>query len=171
MTARKAYVMNADYNEYPHPQMATLFDFSRRAVITTKKQENAEHPISLSHTASRKINQLKRPSRSICVWPMGKFGSECYLKHELADTSPANNGVYVPLEDRSNHKAFVHLCRGEFYGERCEHHRNQIDVEFSDEIINETASYLILRLVTTVRQNNIVKTRESASKIMLHTPA
>ncbi|UJR16910.1 hypothetical protein I4U23_003808 [Adineta vaga] len=74
---------------------------------------------------------------SICVCPIDKFGSKCYLKH-LVNHTCENNGISVPLDDRFNMKQFICLCKENFHGEKCEYNKSRIDIELTDEIIGET---------------------------------
>ncbi|CAF1399962.1 unnamed protein product [Adineta steineri] len=74
---------------------------------------------------------------SICICPINKFGSKCYLKHSFCQ-SCENNGLFIPNDNRFHlTNNFICLCQEEFYGIRCENTKNQIDIEFNEEIIKK----------------------------------
>ncbi|CAF1145233.1 unnamed protein product [Adineta steineri] len=74
---------------------------------------------------------------SICICPINKFGSKCYLKHSFCQ-SCENNGLCIPNDNRFHlTNNFTCLCQEEFYGIRCENTKNQIDIEFNEEIIKK----------------------------------
>lgn len=68
---------------------------------------------------------------SICVCPMNRFGSKCYLKHSICQpsTNPCeNDGLCVSVDDRIALNSFTCLCTEEFYGTRCENTKNRINI-------------------------------------------
>ncbi|CAF4028670.1 unnamed protein product, partial [Adineta steineri] len=74
---------------------------------------------------------------SMCICPMNKFGSKCYLKHSFCQ-SCENYGLCIPNDNRFHlTNNFTCLCQEEFYGIRCENTKNQIDIEFNEEIIKK----------------------------------
>ncbi|CAF4247034.1 unnamed protein product [Rotaria sp. Silwood2] len=74
---------------------------------------------------------------SICVCPMNKFGSKCYLKSLICQTSNPcqNNGLCISVDDSIALNNFACLCTESFYGTRCENIKNRIDITFNDEKI------------------------------------
>ncbi|CAF1060006.1 unnamed protein product [Adineta steineri] len=88
---------------------------------------------------------------SICICPINKFGSKCYLKHSFCQ-SCENNGLCIPNDNRFHlTNNFTCLCQEEFYGIRCENTKNQIDIEFNEEIIKKIS--LIFAHYITAFQN------------------
>ncbi|CAF0761345.1 unnamed protein product [Adineta steineri] len=74
---------------------------------------------------------------SICICPINKFGSKCYLKHSFCQ-SCENNGLFISNDNRFHlTNNFTCLCQEEFYGIRCENTKNQIDIEFNEETIKK----------------------------------
>ncbi|CAF1285852.1 unnamed protein product, partial [Rotaria sordida] len=58
---------------------------------------------------------------SICVCPMNKFGSKCYLKSSICQTSNnpcQNNGLCIPVDDRMSLNKSTCLCTENFYETR-----------------------------------------------------
>jgi hypothetical protein len=84
-------------------------------------------------------------SSSICVCPVHKFGSQCYLKHSMCQSSNnpcKNNGLCIPNDNRISGYAFSCLCPEDYSGERCEIHNNRIDIQFDETIIKNLSSLL-----------------------------
>ncbi|CAF1439768.1 unnamed protein product [Adineta steineri] len=74
---------------------------------------------------------------SICICPINRLGSECYLKHSFYQ-SCENNGLCIPNDNRFHlTNNFTCLCQEELYGIRYENTKNQIDIEFNEEIIKK----------------------------------
>ncbi|CAF2930436.1 unnamed protein product [Rotaria sp. Silwood2] len=76
---------------------------------------------------------------SICVCPLHKFGSMCYLKNsicQIPNKSCQNNGICIPHDDRTGLNNFTCLCTEDFFGTRCENVKNRIDIAFNDENID-----------------------------------
>ena len=69
---------------------------------------------------------------SICLCPLNKFGSKCYLKHRSCQPkNPCQNrGQCVPVDDRIHSNDFVCLCLGNYFGTKCEFNSTQIQVHF-----------------------------------------
>jgi hypothetical protein len=74
---------------------------------------------------------------SICLCPINKFGSQCYLKHPscLPDNPCKNNGQCIPVDDRINKHDFICLCTEHYMGTNCEYQSNRIDIHFKTDII------------------------------------
>ncbi|CAF4123734.1 unnamed protein product, partial [Rotaria sordida] len=67
----------------------------------------------------------------ICVCPLYKFGSYCYLKHsicKLSNNPCQHNGLCVPNDDRIDLTGFTCFCSQDYSGIRCENINNQIDI-------------------------------------------
>ncbi|UJR16981.1 hypothetical protein I4U23_003879 [Adineta vaga] len=76
-------------------------------------------------------------SPSICICPLNKFGSKCYLNHSSCQINPCqNNGLCAPVDDRIGLDKFICLCKENFYGLTCEYYKNRIDIEFDNDKIN-----------------------------------
>ncbi|CAF1652549.1 unnamed protein product [Adineta ricciae] len=76
-------------------------------------------------------------SSSICVCPMNKFGSKCYLTRSICQPNPCqNHGRCVPIDDRIGLKQFICLCQENSYGSTCEFNKNRIDIQFDNEKMN-----------------------------------
>ncbi|CAF1308871.1 unnamed protein product [Adineta ricciae] len=85
-------------------------------------------------------------SSSICVCPIGKFGSQCYLKHEtcqISNTSCKNNGFCIPNDDRINRRTLTCLCPEHYSGTTCEISNSHINIQFDEKLIRTTSSVLI----------------------------
>ncbi|CAF4870676.1 unnamed protein product [Rotaria sp. Silwood1] len=75
---------------------------------------------------------------SICICPLHKFGSKCYLNNSICQIpkNPCeNNGICIPHDDRIGLNTFTCLCTENFFGTRCENLKNQIDIAFNDKNI------------------------------------
>ncbi|CAF3259488.1 unnamed protein product [Rotaria sp. Silwood2] len=92
---------------------------------------------------------------SICVCPMNKFGSKCYLKSLICQTSNPcqNNGLCIPVDDRIALNNFACLCTESFYGTRCENIKNRIDFTFDDEKIG-MMPFLFVNFITAFENDN-----------------
>ncbi|CAF0843443.1 unnamed protein product [Adineta ricciae] len=75
---------------------------------------------------------------SICLCPLNKFGSKCYLKHLTCQSTNnlcQNNGVCIPGNDRITKEKFLCLCTEDYTGSYCQYRSNRIDIHFkTDEI-------------------------------------
>ncbi|CAF4924606.1 unnamed protein product [Rotaria sp. Silwood1] len=75
---------------------------------------------------------------SICICPLHKFGSKCYLNNSICQIpkNPCeNNGICIPHDDPIGLNTFTCLCTKNFFGTRCENLKNQIDIAFNDKNI------------------------------------
>ncbi|CAF1451906.1 unnamed protein product [Adineta ricciae] len=85
-------------------------------------------------------------SSSICICPLYKFGSKCYLKHTScqSSTNPCeNDGQCVPIDDRISMNNFTCICKEGFFGDRCENIQNRIDIQFDDRTLTRGKPVLI----------------------------
>ncbi|CAF1423553.1 unnamed protein product [Adineta ricciae] len=74
---------------------------------------------------------------SICVCPVTKFGSRCYLNRSICRINPCqNHGDCVPVDDRIEFNKFICLCKQNFYGPVCEYQKNRIDIQFDNNKLN-----------------------------------
>ncbi|CAF4947520.1 unnamed protein product, partial [Rotaria socialis] len=67
----------------------------------------------------------------ICVCPLYKFGSRCYLNHSICQLSHnpcQHNDICVPNDDRIDLKGFTCICSQDYSGPRCENINNRIDI-------------------------------------------
>ncbi|CAF3945990.1 unnamed protein product [Rotaria sordida] len=86
----------------------------------------------------------------ICVCPLYKFGSYCYLKHsicKLSNNPCQHNGLCVPNDDRIDLTGFTCFCSQDYSGTRCENINNQIDIHLYDVRIIPT-SLLFIHFIT-----------------------
>ncbi|CAF3904613.1 unnamed protein product [Rotaria sordida] len=87
---------------------------------------------------------------SICVCPLNKYGSRCYLKRsicQLMNNPCQHDGLCIPMDNRININAFMCSCKEDYQGERCQYKSNQIDIHI-DETILTTSSLFILHYIT-----------------------
>ncbi|UJR06644.1 hypothetical protein I4U23_010928, partial [Adineta vaga] len=83
---------------------------------------------------------------SICVCPLNKFGSRCYLERTLCQ--PRNNpcqhdGICIPTDDRIDLYSFICFCKEGYFGERCQFKSNQIDIHIDETILAISSSFFI----------------------------
>ncbi|CAF2014150.1 unnamed protein product, partial [Rotaria magnacalcarata] len=86
----------------------------------------------------------------ICVCPLYKFGSRCYLKHSICQLSHnpcQHNGICVPNDDRIDLKGFTCICSQDYSGSRCENINNRIEIYLRDTKIQES-SLLFIHFIT-----------------------
>ncbi|CAF4641175.1 unnamed protein product [Rotaria sp. Silwood1] len=89
----------------------------------------------------------------ICVCPLYKFGTHCYLKHSICQLSHnpcKHSGLCVPNDDRIDLTGFTCFCSQDYSGARCENTNNQIDIHLPDRIIEQT-SFLLIHLITAIK--------------------
>ncbi|CAF2850740.1 unnamed protein product [Rotaria sp. Silwood2] len=89
----------------------------------------------------------------ICICPLYKFGSYCYLKHSICHLSNnpcQHNGLCVPNDDRIDLKGFTCFCSQGYSGDRCENTNNQIDIHLHDTIVRQT-SLLFIHFITSFK--------------------
>ncbi|CAF2943632.1 unnamed protein product [Rotaria sp. Silwood2] len=82
----------------------------------------------------------------ICVCPLHKFGTHCYLKQSICKLSinPCrNNGICIPTDDRINLTGFTCFCRQGYSGPTCENTNNRIGIYLPDAIIEQNKLVLI----------------------------
>ncbi|CAF0817434.1 unnamed protein product [Adineta steineri] len=75
---------------------------------------------------------------SICLCPLNKFGSKCYLQYTTCQSnnnSCQNNGKCIPYNNHINYDDFICLCPESFTGSHCEYHSNKIDINFKIDSI------------------------------------
>ncbi|CAM4808908.1 unnamed protein product [Rotaria magnacalcarata] len=82
----------------------------------------------------------------ICVCPLYKFGSRCYLNHSICQLSHnpcQHNGICVPNDDRIDLKGFICICPQDYSGSRCENINNRIEIYLRDTKIQESSLLFI----------------------------
>ncbi|CAF1206324.1 unnamed protein product [Rotaria magnacalcarata] len=82
----------------------------------------------------------------ICVCPLYKFGSRCYLNHSICQLSHnpcQHNGICVPNDDRIDLKGFTCICSQDYSGSRCENINNRIEIYLRDTKIQESSLLFI----------------------------
>ncbi|CAF3787974.1 unnamed protein product [Adineta steineri] len=85
---------------------------------------------------------------SICLCPLNKFGSKCYLQHKYCrfNNNPCqNNGLCTPMNYHINHNDFICLCPEHFTGSYCEYQSSKINIHFKINSIPQLifAHYII----------------------------
>lgn len=84
---------------------------------------------------------------SVCVCPLRKFGSYCYLKQSICQSNPCqNDGLCVPSDDRIASQSVTCFCKTGYFGSRCEHFANRIVLNL-DEKIWLTSSFLFVHFI------------------------
>ncbi|CAF0794838.1 unnamed protein product [Adineta steineri] len=81
---------------------------------------------------------------SICLCPLNKFGSKCYLQHKSCQSnnnSCQNNGKCIP---HNSHDGFICLCPENFMGSHCEYQSSQININFK---IDSIPSFIIVHYI------------------------
>jgi hypothetical protein len=74
-------------------------------------------------------------NRSICLCPLGKYGSRCYLTHSLCPPNTCYNGGHcLPLDERIAEFSFMCVCPLGYSGLKCEHKATQIRYSFMSDI-------------------------------------
>ena len=87
-------------------------------------------------------------NRSICVCPIGRFGSRCLLKHSCPHNYCENNGQCIVIDERMIEASYVCFCSESFRGTRCEYSRAKLLISFDAK---EVSSYLIAYIYPVVR--------------------
>ena len=60
-------------------------------------------------------------NRSICICPLGTYGTRCYLKRSSCLSNPCqNDGFRIPIDERLWKHMFICICPEEFSGKYCE---------------------------------------------------
>ena len=86
---------------------------------------------------------------SICVCPLHKFGSNCYLNRstcQSVNNSCRPHGRCIPTDDRIDLKAFTCLCTPGYSGERCEIPNNRIDINIGKQMM-ANASFIFFHFI------------------------
>ncbi|CAF2091406.1 unnamed protein product [Rotaria magnacalcarata] len=99
----------------------------------------------LQENCSRSSDSFCR-ALSICICLLHKHGPTCYLKFsicQLLSTPCENDGICVPIDDRIVRNKFTCLCKGTFYGRRCENSKSEIDVNVDGETFEQTTAIFI----------------------------
>ncbi|CAF2548734.1 unnamed protein product [Rotaria sp. Silwood2] len=83
---------------------------------------------------------------SICVCPLKKFGSRCYLKRSICQSmnNPCqHNGLCIAIDDRINLHGFICFCKETYQGERCQYKSTQIDISIDETILTISSSFIL----------------------------
>ncbi|CAF4244985.1 unnamed protein product, partial [Rotaria sordida] len=99
-------------------------------------QEYSGRFCHLKHECSCSPNSICLNS-SICLCPLNKFGSKCFLQHTSCPLyNPCQkNGQCIPINDRINKNGFICLCNEGYIGLNCEYKSNRIDITFRTDVI------------------------------------
>ncbi|CAF1145123.1 unnamed protein product [Adineta steineri] len=79
--------------------------------------------------------------QSICLCPIGKFGSLCYLKQISCEKNTClNNGLCIPNDPRqeiAENLRYSHscICSENYYGPQCEYRATRIYISFADNFV------------------------------------
>ncbi|CAF3944130.1 unnamed protein product, partial [Adineta steineri] len=87
---------------------------------------------------------------SICVCPLHRLGTRCYLKRSICQskTNPCqHNGLCLPIDDRIDLDSFFCICEAGYTGERCQHKSNLINIDI-DNTIPIINSFLYIHYIT-----------------------
>ena len=72
-------------------------------------------------------------NNTICVCPLGKYGSRCLLTRSSCSPNPClHNGLCVPEDERIAEDRFLCICQQGYMGTRCEHEETRIEISFPD---------------------------------------
>ncbi|CAF1234211.1 unnamed protein product [Rotaria sp. Silwood1] len=97
--------------------------------------------------------------RSICVCPLGRFGSRCYLYQSSCQLKPCiNNGQCVPSDERyisTQINKSMCICSEEYFGNQCEHQQTRIDISFHNELISPSS--LLVHFITVSNQAHPIR--------------
>ncbi|CAF3293516.1 unnamed protein product [Rotaria sp. Silwood2] len=83
---------------------------------------------------------------SICVCPLNKFGSRCYLKRSICQSmnnTCQHNGLCIAIGDRINLHEFICVCKETYQGERCQNKNTQIDISIDETILIISSSFIL----------------------------
>ena len=95
-------------------------------------------------------------SPSICVCPVGRFGTQCRLKHSICQSSDnpcQNNGICIDVDDRIATRQFTCVCAQGYSGIRCEVADTHITIQFDRNLV-KTNSSIFLHFVTAFQDNS-----------------
>ncbi|CAF1244459.1 unnamed protein product [Adineta steineri] len=84
---------------------------------------------------------------SICLCPLNKFGSKCYLQHKHCQSNNnlcQNNGQCISDNNHIHHDGFICLCPENFTGSYCEFQSNKININFK---IDSIPSFIIAHYI------------------------
>ncbi|UJR19833.1 hypothetical protein I4U23_022966 [Adineta vaga] len=75
-------------------------------------------------------------NRSICICPLYKFGSYCYLTQSVCQPETCKNqGTCVPTDERISNTEFTCICKEGYTGLRCENIDMRLVISFSYDMI------------------------------------
>ncbi|CAF2548696.1 unnamed protein product [Rotaria sp. Silwood2] len=83
---------------------------------------------------------------SICVCPLKKFGSHCYLKRSICQSmnNPCqHDGLCIPIDNRIDLYGFICVCKEGYQGTRCQYKSNQIDIHIDETILTISSSFIL----------------------------
>jgi hypothetical protein len=100
--------------------------------------------------ASNSICVGSSNNRSICVCPLGMFGSRCFLTRSSCQPNPCMNGaICVPADVRISEYNFTCLCKEGFTGTQCQYIQSQIEISFSN--VKPIPLFLYIHFITVMR--------------------
>ena len=108
-------------------------------------------------------------SSNICLCPLYKFGSRCYLQrsvcHPTSSSLCENNGICVPIDIRlaQSEKDFQCVCPLGFSGKFCQNEDTRVELILNKEIIGNSMS-LFVHFITANGKNH-PKTMSMLNKI------
>ncbi|CAF3844737.1 unnamed protein product [Adineta steineri] len=89
-------------------------------------------------------------SSNICICPIDRFGSKCYIKRSICSLkiNPCQNGgLCIPTDDRINLQGYLCYCKEQYYGLNCEYLSSRINLKL-DETIVTTSSFVFIHFIT-----------------------
>ncbi|CAF0920174.1 unnamed protein product [Adineta ricciae] len=118
-------------------------------------------------------------SSKICLCPLHKFGSRCYLKQSICQqkSSPClHGGTCIPHDIRfiGYTKPYTCLCSENFFGDQCQHKKSLIELSIRNEM-SDVSNILSMHyiIVDDKRQHEVfstaIKIRFDRSSIEIYT--
>ncbi|UJR19567.1 hypothetical protein I4U23_022697 [Adineta vaga] len=90
-------------------------------------------------------------SPNICICPLDRFGSKCYLKRSICfsiNNPCQNGGLCIPTDDRINLHGYSCFCKERYFGLHCEYLSSPVSLKL-DETITKTSSFVFIHFITT----------------------
>ncbi|CAF1366645.1 unnamed protein product [Adineta ricciae] len=94
-------------------------------------------------------------SPNICICPLNRFGSKCYLKRSICskDNNPCEKrGLCIPTDDRIDLQGYFCHCNEQYFGKHCESSSPHITLQL-DKTIIKSSSFVFLHIITMFRHS------------------
>jgi hypothetical protein len=107
--------------------------------------------------------------RSICVCPMNKFGSQCFLTNNICQSDSSyrclNGGSCIPSDEHTTSRyPFACICPKGFTGDRCEIFNTQMMLSFNRDIVLPTPTLIFYHFIHLI--NNTLPIQKKNPKII-----